>query len=161
MEYIIDGYNLIKSSFLSEYESRGIECSIRMLTGILVEYRRRHPSVSFTVVFDGNPPSSVLLMERNIKVIFSGDISADEVIRKRIEKTPEKNISKVIVSDDRGVKESGRLFGARTLSVSAFLEIVYPVRRKTKVSGKDNETKKVGVKKLLKIEKELKKHYRI
>ncbi|MCM8820955.1 MAG: NYN domain-containing protein, partial [Candidatus Omnitrophica bacterium] len=105
MEYIIDGYNLIKSSFLSRYEGKGISYTIQILINHLGDYSRRHPSISFTVVFDGNSPVPYEFhQEKHLKVIFSGDITADEVIRKRVEKRPEKNISRVVVSDDRGVK---------------------------------------------------------
>ncbi|HOL21799.1 MAG TPA: NYN domain-containing protein [bacterium] len=157
MEYIIDGYNLIKSSFLSRYESRGISYSMQMLINILGDYRRRHPSVSFTVVFDGNPPFPYIFhQEKYLKVIFSGDVTADEVIRRRVEKTSEKNVSRVVVSDDRGVKDAGRLFGARVLSISVFLDIVSPSGKK-KVSMR-NEKRAVNE---LRIEKELRRHYRM
>ncbi|MDD3726065.1 MAG: NYN domain-containing protein [Candidatus Ratteibacteria bacterium] len=161
MEYIIDGYNLIKSGLLSGYEGRGLDYSIRMLIGILIDYRRRHPSISFVVVFDGNPPYPYIFpQEKGIKVVFSGDISADEVIRIRVEKTPEKNISKTVVSNDREVKDAGHLFGARVMGVSEFLEIVCPSK---KGNGKKEAKKEVKkkVSSLNIIEKELKKHYKI
>ncbi|MCX8083041.1 MAG: NYN domain-containing protein [bacterium] len=158
MEYIIDGYNLIKSSSFSRYEARGITYSIQMLINILYDYSRKHPSVSFTVVFDGNPPLPyTFLHTKGMKLLFSGDITADEVIRKKVEKIPEKNISRIVVSDDRGVKETGRLFGARVLSIAEFLGIVYPERRKQR--GRIEERKKDVNE--LKIEKELKRHYKI
>jgi len=155
MEYIIDGYNLIKSSFLSQYEGRGAFYAIQMLIGLIGNYRRRHPSIYFTVVFDGNPPPGCNLpYEKGIKVIFSGDISADEVIRKRVEKTPEKNRVKTVVSDDRGVRDAGRLFGASVLGVSEFLGIVYPSEKK-KMREEKREVDE------LRIEKELKRYYRV
>ncbi|MCQ8905647.1 MAG: NYN domain-containing protein [Methanothermobacter sp.] len=155
MEYILDGYNLIKSSFLSQYEGRGAFYTIQMLIGLIGNYRRRHPSITFTVVFDGNPPPGCnLSYEKGIKVIFSGDISADEVIRERVEKTPEKNRVKTVVSDDRGVRDAGRLFGASVLGVSEFLGIVYPSEKKKR----REEKKEVNE---LRIEKELKRYYRV
>lgn len=157
MEYIIDGYNLIKSSFLSRYEGSGISYTIQMLINILGDYSRKHPSVSFIVVFDGKPPFPYIFQQtKNLKLIFSGDITADEVIRKRVEKTPEKNISRTVVSDDRGVKYAGRLFGANVLSIAGFLDIVGPAEKKKKIV-KVKVDKKEGDS--LSIEKELKKYY--
>ncbi|MGI6595410.1 MAG: hypothetical protein GX554_03865 [Elusimicrobia bacterium] len=156
MEYIIDGYNLIKSSFLSKYESRGISYSIQMFINILADYHRKHPSISFTAIFDGGSPlPQVIPYEKRIRVLFSGDISADEVIRKSVEKAPEKNISKTVVSNDREVRAAGRLFGARVMGVVEFLNIVCPpVKAKTKSKTKKDIN-------MLGIEKELKRHYKI
>jgi len=155
MEYIIDGYNLIKGSFLSQYEGRGIFYAIQMLIELIGDYRRRHPAISFTIVFDGNPPPRCIFSyEKGIKVIFSEDISADEVIRKRVEKTQEKNKVRIVVSDDRGVRDAGRLFGTGVLGVSEFLEVVHPSPKKKR----REEKKEINE---LRIERELKRYYRV
>jgi len=159
MEYIIDGYNLIKSSFLREYEKRSVDYAKQALFNILSDYRRKHPSVKFTAVFDGFPASMELLKNKKVRMLFSMDITADELIREMLEKSPEDNRFKTVVSDDRGVRDCGRLFGSGILTVSGFLEIVYPHAVKPKARQKKSQ-KDVSEVNKLSIEKELRDFYK-
>ncbi len=158
MEYIIDGYNLIKSSFLRENERRSADYARRSLFNILADYRRKHPSVSFTTVFDGFPDSLEILRDRRIRVVFSGDVTADELIREMLEKTPENNRLRTVVSDDRGVRDCGRLFGAKVLTVSEFLAVVYTHAQSHKGRSKNGHKEAASVNRT-RIEKELKDFY--
>ncbi len=159
MEYIIDAYNLIKSSFLREHERRGsIDRARDALFNILLDYKRKHPSVGFTVVFDGFPPSQgFCLHDSKIRILFSGDITADETIRLLMGKNQDSNRFRTVVSDDRGVLDSGRLLGSRILKVAEFMALVCPPARKTKQSAYENSP---DINRL-KIEKELTEHYKI
>jgi predicted RNA-binding protein with PIN domain len=74
-----------------------------------------------TVVFDGYPEQQASQETfKDIKVIFSCDLEADEKIRILVETSPQpKNI--VVVSDDKQIKFGVRLLGARVLGVEEFI----------------------------------------
>ena len=154
MEYIIDGFNVIKTSFIKKYEKYGIEKAEEFLVDILEKYKRKHPSVEITIVFDGKSPSFSFYHRRKIKIVFSNEVSADEKIRKILENKKNKaNI--LIVSDDRQVQEFSKILGSKFLKVVEFLEIVYPEEKKE--PQKYEKEIKYSLKS--KIEKELKNHY--
>jgi len=160
MEYIIDAYNLIKSSFLREHEhSRSMDSARDFLFSILLDYNRKHPSVRFTVVFDGFPPSAgIFLTDRKIRILFSIDITADELIRQLLSKTTDNNRLKTVVSNDRGVQDCGKLFISNVLTVDRFLAIVCPPVRNTTPRVKAAQ-KNIGDLNKRSIEKELKEFY--
>jgi len=160
MEYILDAYNLIKSSFLREHERRrSMDHARDALLNLLIDYKRKHPSVGFTAVFDGFPPSpGIYLKDRKIKILFSGDITADETIRLLLEKDPDSNRFKTVVSDDRGVLDCGRLLGSGILKIAGFMALVYPPEKKVKGTKKWERSPDLDINRL-KIEKELKDFY--
>jgi hypothetical protein len=158
MEYIIDAYNLIKCSYIGRYEhSRSMEYAKDVLLNLLLDYKRKHPSVIFTVVFDGFPPSAgIFLKDRKIHILFSYESTADEVIRQLLEKKTSHNRTKTVVSNDRGVKDCGHLLGGNVLNVEEFLAVVSPPVRKT---GKERNEGGREINRVT-IEKELKEHYK-
>jgi len=157
MEYLIDGYNVIKSSFLGK--KGDIEGKVAFYE-ILDRYKAKHPSVIFTVVLDGfNSSDFHLLRDRRLKTIFSGDITADEYIRKRVE-NGKRNDEVVVVSNDKQVRITGKLFGCEVYSVEEFLNVVCKRdKRRRMVQTKESNKKEVDYKTKKKIEEELKKHY--
>ena len=157
MEYIIDGYNLIKSTYLKRGERRSIEFARDLLGGILANYKRKHPSVNFTVVFDGRTISPADFRRQEIKVLFSGDITADEKIR-RILESKKKGIHEIIVvSDDREIQTGTKILGGSVCRTAEFLEKISPVPGKRKENK--NPDKNLNYKSILTIEKELKNYY--
>lgn len=154
MEYIIDGFNVIKTSFIKKYERQGIEGAQEFLIDILERYKRKHPSIEITVVFDGKSSSISFYQRKRIKIIFSNEITADEKIRKILENKKNKH-QILIVSDDREVQEFTKILGSKFLKVDEFLEIIYPVEKKEPIK------KEKDIKYRLKseIEKELKNFY--
>lgn len=109
MEYIIDGYNLIKSSFLKKYDGHSDNRAVEELLQVVSGYRRKHPSVSFTVVFDGF--IDMRFPDRKIRILFSHDETADEIIRKELERNHRANKAKTVVSNDREVQVCARING--------------------------------------------------
>jgi len=157
MEYIIDGYNLIRSTYLSKTEKRSTGYARDILTGILANYKRKHPSINFTVVFDGKVISPADFRRQEIKVLFSGDITADEKIRIILE-SKKKGIHEIIVvSDDREIQTGTKILGGSVCRTTAFLEKISPVPGKRKVNK--NFNKNLNYKSILTIEKELKNYY--
>ena len=130
MEYLIDGYNIIRSTYFKKWEESEKKV---IFYEILGKYKAKHPSIIFTVVFDGFKSEDFsLLRDKRIKTIFSGNITADEYIKRRTEKG-KRNDEVTVVSDDRQVQISSKLFGCKTLSVSEFMMIVnYSKPDKTK-----------------------------
>lgn len=155
MEYIIDGLNVIKTSFIKKYESISIERAKEFLIDILERYKRKHPGIDFTVVFDGFSPQ-VRFAQRSIKIIYSCDITADEKIRKIIENKKNKKQT-FVVSDDRQIREFTKILGGNPLKVGEFFEIVYPIEKKSQKEKIDKEKIDYSIK--LKIEKELENFY--
>ena len=153
MEYIIDGYNVIKTSYIKKFEKYSIENARTFLIQILSRYRKRHPSIRFTVVFDGTG-SFNRLNYREINVIFSHPISADEMIRKILEKRKEREI--VVVSDDRQVQLAAKILRAKFSSVSEFIEKISPDRKRR---VKPSPEKTLSPSKIIAIEKELREFY--
>ena len=93
-------------------------------------------------------------------MLFSMDITADELIREMLEKNPEDNRFKTVVSDDRGVQDCGRLFGSGIMTVSGFLEIVFPHAVKPKRSKMWEASPDADSINKLSIEKELRNFYK-
>ncbi len=154
MEYLIDGLNVIKTSFIKKYEKYGIETAQEFLVNILEKYKNKHPSVEITLVFDGY--STIDFSRRRIKIIFSNEIKADEKMRKILESRKNKN-EVFVVSNDREIGEFTKILGGNILKVNEFLEIVYPVERREKKEIKNQKDIDYRIK--FKIEKELEKFY--
>ncbi|MFA7073800.1 MAG: NYN domain-containing protein [Endomicrobiaceae bacterium] len=128
MEYLVDGYNVIKSSDL--FNANNLEASRNKLIDFIIKY---HPQGKnpITVVFDcksKNPyecdgASKILI--KGIKTIFSeGQKTADDVIVEYIENS-EKPYNIVIVSNDKGIYRRIGGKGTKKMSVDAFISIKY------------------------------------
>ena len=150
MEYIIDGYNVIRSSYLKEAEQYSSEAGQLRLISLVQNYKRKHPGVFFTIVFDGVGS----LTYPGIGIIYSGDISADEKIIQMISRTDKKEY--IVVSDDREIQTGARIFACKYIGVNDFMVITEKVRKPTKT--KYMEKKDIPIE-LPKIEKELLKYY--
>jgi len=153
MEYIIDGLNVIKTSFIKKYEIVCFEKGHEFLIYILERYKRKHPYIEFTIVFDGYC-QNVNLYTSKLKIIFSNEITADEKIMKILEN--KKNKKEVfVVSDDREIQQFTKILGGNFLKVDEFLDIVYPIKKNVEV----RKDKEIDYRGKLKIEKELEKFY--
>ncbi|MCM8832694.1 MAG: NYN domain-containing protein [Candidatus Omnitrophica bacterium] len=109
--------------------------------------------IKINTLFDGKFNTSIY-QRKKIKVIFSDEKTADEKIREILEKKKSRS-SISVVSDDREVQEFTKILGSKSLKVSEFLDIVYPLDKKQPI----NLTKDLEYKSKLKIEKELKNFY--
>jgi predicted RNA-binding protein with PIN domain len=121
-QFILDGYNIIKS------DARGV-----LAQGTLEEQRERllalintaHPAGSVrntvTVVFDGpyDAPAAPRYRAGGVDVIFSEGKTADEVIEQLVRAAPHPGTI-VVVTDDRGLHRMLGGLGAATMSVAEF-----------------------------------------
>jgi len=121
--YIIDGFNLVhkipsvKTSEIPQFE--------------LIQYIKKNKLSgsarnNVVIVYDGMPQASVS-GEREFQIIFSQEVSADELIKQRIDKIKNHRycpISEVVVvSDDREIREHAIKSGAVSLRTMDFLKI--------------------------------------
>ena len=152
MQYILDGNNIIKHSLWNQ--GKKIFDDRLSLIIFLKEYCNKHPSVKFTVVFDGW--ADISSSHSGIKIIWSHDESADHVI---IRKLASARKDSIIVSNDNQVRNGAKFAGFRVFKVEEFLAIF-----KKRQNGKQSETiagkeKKIPYSRVPQIQKELEEYY--
>jgi len=89
----------------------------------LISYIRRNRLTGsrnnkVTVVFDGKEWKDIY--EREFEIIFTGEISADEVIKRKVEKYKYKK-QIVVISDDRQIIEFIKREGATSQKIEEFV----------------------------------------
>ena len=129
LRYIIDAFNLVhrvKSLKSSDTPHRDLIRYIRTnkLTG--------SKNNKVIVVFDGRINDDALREKGDFEVVFSGQISADEIIKKRVDKIKNKSET-VVVSDDRQIRDITKRQGARSCRIADFLK----TKSKTQESEKE------------------------
>ena len=119
---IIDGYNLLHQ--LPSLKGKGIDRAREELIRKLEIKRKSFDGI--LIVFDGERGNlGRNLSEEKIKVIFSGELSADDYIKRIVKnsKTPQKI---TVVTDDREIKDFVKLYGTHLLSTKKMGDILYP-----------------------------------
>jgi len=122
LQYIIDGYNIINHPLFTQHAPKKIEDSrVRLLEFIRVNKFCASPKNKITVVFDGHSDlSSQILDKTDIDIIFSRRETADERIKKMVEKADNpKNV--VVVSDDKEITFFAKSCGAKVLNIQEFI----------------------------------------
>lgn len=124
MEYLIDGYNVIK--FSEMFSGRDLESSRNKLIDFILKYNPQGKN-SVTVVFDcksSNPYESdgyTITTIKGIKTVFSeGQKSADDVIVDYVENS-RKPYNIVVVTNDKGIFRRIGGKGTKKMSVSEFI----------------------------------------
>ncbi len=110
MIYVIDGYNLaakVRGSYVVGKPEKAIPIILDLVRG-----------KSATVVFDGYPSKEIATCFGKVKIIWSGDETADDVIFKLVRKNP----NAVVVTDDIDLKNRCRGIGAKVLATSSLIE---------------------------------------
>jgi predicted RNA-binding protein with PIN domain len=122
LQYLIDGYNILNHSQFNRHLNTKIRNRhIFLLEFIWVKKLCGSPKNRIIVVFDGYPPASPLRQSHvNLDVIFAKNETADERIKRMVEKSGSpKNI--VVVSDDKEIKFFVKSIGAQHMSVEEFI----------------------------------------
>jgi len=119
VHYIIDGYNVVKQvTFLSGKKLRtGREGLVRFIEQYSPQGSKRN---EVTIVFDGQSEVISPSMKTDIRVIFSRNESADDVIKRMIEKASSPG-QYIVVSDDKAIAFYCRSIGAKGLAVKDFI----------------------------------------
>lgn len=125
--YIIDGYNLLHKIPVLKNSITPCRDLIRYIKKDKLTGSKNNKVI---VVFDGSTPDN--LMESDFEVIFSYDKSADEIIKKKIEKFEIKS-QVVVVSDDREIRDAAKRARAVSLRTFEFIK----TRVKTQKSEKE------------------------
>lgn len=143
--YIIDGNNLLgKERLLSQLQKRDKQLSREKLAFMLSRYFGiKRAAVSLH--FDGFEKEVIKVS--NIKIIYSGNLSADEKIKKEIEnsKNP-RNI--VLVTSDSNLMEFGKVCSCQSIKCEVFAKQLlslnsYDEEQSRIDSIKDNEEFKI------------------
>ncbi len=120
LEFIIDGYNVINHPlFIPPKKIKDIK--LALLEFIYRERLCGSLKNKISIVFDGYPDMQGLKeVDANINIIFSRQESADEKIKKLVEKSGNPKIL-VVVSDDREIKFFIKSLGAKHVGVEEFI----------------------------------------
>jgi predicted RNA-binding protein with PIN domain len=121
LQYIIDGYNLINHPLFPASRRKNKDCRAALLEFIKLKKLCGSPKNKIAVIFDGYPPArDANYNSSEAEVIFARDRSADEIIKKMLEKTSRsKNI--IVVSDDKEIRSFVKFSGARSLGIEEFI----------------------------------------
>ena len=119
VHYLLDGYNIIKQvpALANQRWEDGRASLVK-----IIEKENLPGSVNnqLTIIFDGRPGWVDTPGTLRVKVMFTGDRSADDQIKKIVAESQNKK-SYVVVTDDRDIQYCVRSLGAKVLKVSAFL----------------------------------------
>ena len=141
--YIIDALNVIhKEPSLRNLLSGNMNNALNGLIQKISLFASRYKSYKFKLIADG---SNYELTNPyiNIKVITSGNIKADTVIKEKIDKSKnKKNIT--VVSSDTEVYNYGKINSCTVRTSEEFLNLLNPSSKKTTGSAtpKDKRTAK-------------------
>jgi predicted RNA-binding protein with PIN domain len=119
LHYMVDGYNVLMRSGL--FDTKRLQDARSRLMAHL-EHCRPHGSRrnKLTVVFDGKADGLGFEKQDSSGVVFTSGETADEKIKKMVERSPRpKDI--VVVTDDKELGFFVRRCGARLMSVKDFL----------------------------------------
>jgi predicted RNA-binding protein with PIN domain len=147
VHYIIDGYNVLKQ--LPDLEGRPLKDG---RDGLIRYFEIYRPQGSIknkvTIVFDGksevNLPTQRKLKKTNIEIIFSQDETADNKIKKLVHRIPNPK-QVIVVTDDRGLKETVKIYGVRVIPVKEIARKKFPkpdektIRAKTTLNIEEME----------------------
>jgi predicted RNA-binding protein with PIN domain len=119
--YIIDGNNLLgKDRFLSQLQKKDKQQSREKLAFILSRYFSRKKT-SVSLHFDGFEREVIKVP--SIKIIYSGNYSADDNIKREIEnsKNP-RNI--ILITSDTNLMEFGRVCSCKVIKCEEFAQLL-------------------------------------
>ena len=139
LHFLIDGYNVIKQvEYLNNLHT------LKDARMSLVKFiRQRHLAGSknnqVTVVFDGREDIAFYDHQKKdqIKIIFSCNESADEVIKRMVGECGNPR-QIVVVTDDRQIVYSSRVHGAKVIPVKEF------IGREAKQPGSQSQARQRG-----------------
>ncbi len=116
--YIIDGNNLIgKDKLLNQLQKKNKQQSREKLTFMLSRYFSRK-KISVSLHFDGYERE--VINASGIKIIYSGNYSADDKIKNEIEKSKNsRNI--ILVTSDTNLMNFGRVCACKVIKSEEFI----------------------------------------
>ncbi|MBI4310074.1 MAG: NYN domain-containing protein [Candidatus Omnitrophica bacterium] len=156
LHYLLDGYNII-NQVPRFCEGTLEDRRLRLLAWLNIVRPQGSARNAVTVVFDGDPRYFGRPPCGCARVIFTAGESADDCLKRMVERSPAKK-KLVVVSDDKDIKLYARALGAGVLGVGEFAaDLVRRRDKKTKtrpVSVKGAEGKHISLTQAQKINKE-------
>lgn len=120
--YILDTFNVINKINLSKSLKKDAQTSVSVLIELIKNYQSKYSSYHFTLVCDGRIDEPINLVGK-IKLVNSGNQSADALIKQIIDKTAVRtNI--VVVSSDLEVYSYAKAHMCSVLTAENFLKLV-------------------------------------
>ena len=147
--YIIDGFNLVHKIPQVKRSTRPRQ---DLITYINDKKLTGSPNNKVLIVFDGYPPDDFYFRGR-FQVVFSNELSADEIIMTRLGSAGNKS-EVIVVSDDREIRDAARAAKARVCRTKDF--IYQPAKAKSQSKEK---TKDISYTLQKEITDELRKHW--
>jgi hypothetical protein len=127
-QYIIDANNLMhKIKVTRDALSRSLQISQNLLIEIFKNYASKHRSCQFSLVFDGKIEAYTSPPER-IKLLESGNVTADEIIKSLIKEIRIPHECTVI-SSDTSVYNFARIHGVVAQKSEDFVSLLASVER--------------------------------
>lgn len=127
VHYIVDGYNVLhKNSVLADQTKEdGRTVLVR-----LIESEQPQGSLNnqVTVVFDGYRGQWAAPESSPVRVLFSDEESADDKIKKLVDKSSSPR-SLIVVTDDREIRYFVKGLGAKIMDADEFLARLIPRRQ--------------------------------
>jgi predicted RNA-binding protein with PIN domain len=121
LRYIIDGYNVLKHEAFGGKGKRSDDPCVSLARCIRLNHLTGSSNNEVIMVFDGYRPSCANVADdAGITVVFSCDESADERIRRIIEREPNPKVL-VVVTDDNEIRFFARAAGCAVQHVEEFL----------------------------------------
>lgn len=122
LQFVIDGYNIIRHIQFTSIPKKHKDQRQALLEIIKNKRLTGSKNNKVTIVFDGYAKErQSLVLPENFNLVFSAEETADERIKKMLQKTDgPKNV--VVVSDDREIRFFTKSAGCHALAVEEFLE---------------------------------------
>jgi len=153
LQFIIDGYNVIHHPIFTQQVTQKAKYPKSALLEFIKKNRLCGSSRNkIMVVFDGYPEPSSNKTASDTNIVFSGNETADEKIKRVVESSDNpKNI--IVVSDDKEIKFFAKVCGAKAIGVEEFI----PTKEKKAKDEDDLLKAELTYAQIDKINKELRK----
>ncbi|MDD4954165.1 MAG: NYN domain-containing protein [Candidatus Omnitrophica bacterium] len=146
LQYVIDGYNITNHpSFTRDANKHAKDTRLALLELIRIKKLTGSPNNITRIIFDGYPDTRGSAdyndLGPNLKVIFSQEKSADELIMDFLERAG--NTAQInVVSDDKEIRIFARAAGAQVMGVEEFVMSKDKARKADPVKTELNYTQK-------------------
>jgi len=121
LQFVIDAYNLTNHPAFKPVSKSALNIQHALADFIKFNKLTGSKNNQVFLVFDGYPPSRQdIPRQEGLRCLFSGDLEADELIKRIVEESASpKNI--VVVSDDKEIQLTTRFLHAQVCSVNNFI----------------------------------------
>lgn len=138
LQYVIDGYNIINNPSFARVCRKTTNPRESLIGFIKTNKLCGSLKNKVVLVFDGYPKNASSRHDYgvNIEVIFSGEESADDKIKRMFDKLKAPK-NTIVVTDDREIRFFVRSSGAGVRSVEEFIHPAIACTRN--ISGRDSE----------------------